>query len=112
MRGRGVREVTVASMGLALLVAVGPAGASEMKSSIGAALMLELTAPRADTRGDAFDEALREPGPAPRDATVGEVMPDGSVRYGKVTVSVRNPCPPGTFHDDEPPPLPGRRARR
>jgi hypothetical protein len=39
------------------------------------------------------------------------VQADGSVRYGNVTVSVRNPCPPGSGHV-EPPPLPGRRARK
>lgn len=74
--------------------------------------MLDLTAPRANARADAFDEALREPGPAPRSGPAGELMPDGSVRYGRVTVVVRNPCPPGSLHEDEPPPLPGRRAPR
>lgn len=106
-----MRGVTVVLAGLAVLGAA-PALAGEVKASIGAALLLDLTAPRAEARGDAFDEALREPGPAPRSETVGEVLPDGSVRYGKVTVSVRNPCPPGTLHDGEPPPLPGRRVLR
>ena len=107
-----MRGVTVTLVGLALLGGAGPALADEMKTPIGAALMLELTAPRADTRSTAFDEALREPGPEPQSSAAGERLPDGSVRYGKVTVSVRNPCPPGSFHEDEPPPLPGRRARR
>ena len=105
-----MRRVAMILTGVALLAAAMPAAADEMKAPIGAVLMLELTTPRADTRALAFDEALREPArPAPSEA--GEVLPDGSVRYGKVTVSVRNPCPPGSFHD-EPPPLPGRRARR
>ena len=106
-----MRKVAVVLTAWAMLAAV-PAGADEMKTPIGAALMLELTAPRLDARADAFDAALREPGPAPRGVPEAEVLPDGSVRYGKVTVSVRNPCPPGSFHDDEPAPLPGRRARR
>jgi hypothetical protein len=38
------------------------------------------------------------------------VQDDGSVRYGNVTVTVRNPCPPGSDHD-EPKPLPGRRSK-
>lgn len=95
-----------------VMLATVPVSADEVKAPIGATLMLDLTAPRVDARADAFDEALRESGPAPRGTVAGEVLPDGSVRYGKVTVSVRNPCPPGSFHDDEPPPLPGRRARR
>ena len=105
-----MRGVTMVLTGLTLLGAVATASADEMKAPIGAALMLDLTAPRADSRAGAFDEALRDAGPAPS-AEGGEILPDGSVRYGKVTVSVRNPCPPGSFHD-EPPPLPGRRARR
>lgn len=105
------RVVTVVVVAWAMLAAL-PASADEVRAPIGAALMLELTAPRADARADAFDEALREPGPPTRDPLAGEVLPDGSVRYGKVTVSVRNPCPPGSFHEDEPPPLPGRRVRR
>jgi hypothetical protein len=38
------------------------------------------------------------------------VLPDGSVRYGKTIITVKNPCPPGT-HDEAllPRPLPGRR---
>lgn len=104
-------KVAVVLTAWVMLAAV-PASADEVKAPIGAALMLDLTAPRIDARAEAFDEALREPGPAPRNTGAGEVLPDGSVRYGNVTVSVRNPCPPGSFHDDEPPPLPGRRARR
>jgi hypothetical protein len=63
----------------------------------------------------AFDEALRQPGPTPanRAAFNGEVQPDGSVRYGDVTVStIKNPCPPGEHVElPSPPPLP-RRARK
>jgi hypothetical protein len=62
----------------------------------------------------AFDEALRQPGPAPanRAAFNGEVQPDGSVRYGDITVStLKNPCPPGEHVELPSPPLP-RRARK
>lgn len=62
----------------------------------------------------AFDRALRDEGPAERDANRAEILPDGSVRYARgrsvVTVTVKNPCPPGTAHFS-PPPLPGRRLR-
>jgi hypothetical protein len=60
----------------------------------------------------AFDESLRHDGPAPRRALVGEVQPDGSVKYGNVTVStLKNPCPPGE-HVELLPPVPLRRASR
>jgi len=93
----------------AALALAAPAGAEEMKVPISASMLLNMTAPRMDSRDDAFNKSLREDGPAPRSRD-GEVQADGSVRYGNVTVSVRNPCPPGSGHI-EPPPLPGRRAR-
>jgi hypothetical protein len=62
----------------------------------------------------AYDESLRQPGlpPANRGAMNGEVLPDGSVRYGDVTVStIKNPCPPGEHVELPSPPL-ARRARK
>ena len=94
---------------VAALALAAPAGADEMKVPISASMLLNMTAPRTERADDAFNKSLREDGPAPRSRD-GEVQPDGSVRYGNVTVSVRNPCPPGSGHV-EPPPLPGRRAR-
>lgn len=98
---------------LTLLLALGApalAAAEEAKARISASMLLELTAPRSATRDLAYQESLKStPTVAPRPAS-GEVQEDGSVRYGNVTVTVRNPCPPGSFHDD-PPPLPGRRAK-
>lgn len=67
-------------------------------------------APAAQQRQAAFDESIKRPGPG-SPPPAGEVQPDGSVRYGPVTMSVKNPCPPGE-HLDEPRPLPGRRARK
>jgi hypothetical protein len=88
-----------------------PASADEAKTPISAVLLITnvLTRP-VEQRQVAFDESLKRDGPPPR-GIVGEVLPDGSVRYGSVTVTVKNPCPPGTDHY-EPPPLPGRRARK
>lgn len=87
---------------------VSPAGAGEGRAGIGSSMLLDLTAPRVDGRQAAFDAALKEPAPAPS-APAGELLPDGGVRYGNVTVYVKNPCPPAAHA--EPPPLPGRRAR-
>jgi len=91
---------------LAALGAVGlvsPAGADEAKTPINASLFLSIMSAPVERREAAYDEALKGSGPAPRD-------PDGSVRYGSVSMTVKNPCPPGTAHF-EPPPLPGRRFR-
>jgi len=84
---------------------VAAAVADEAKSPISASVLLNILAPAAESRDAAFDRAMKEPGPLPRRPD-GEVQPDGSVRYGSVTITVRNPCPPGTHF--EPPPLPGR----
>lgn len=96
----------VAFTGLAL--GVGVAAADEAKTAVSASLILDIVAAPVSDRRSAFDEALRRPPPPVADA--GEVLADGSVRYGRTTITVKNPCPPGEHY--EPPPLPGRRARR
>src|SRR5712692_11709095 len=98
----------VASLGA--LVALGfaaPAGAEEAKTPIHASLLLSIVGAPVERREAAFDQYLKEDGPSPR-GPAGVVQQDGSVRYGNVSVTVKNPCPPGTAHY-EPPPLPGRR---
>lgn len=103
---------TTLGTALALLLgAAAVAAAEEVKAPISATMFLSITAPppTAASRTSAFDAALKEPGPPA--VKEYEVLPDGSVRYGKTVISVKNPCPPGTDHY-EPPPLPGRRARR
>ena len=83
--------------------------ADEAKSQISASMLLRISAPISETRDAAYQESLRAEGPAPVRRGLGEVQDDGSVRYGDVTVTVRNPCPPGTHY--EAPPLPGRRSK-
>ena len=100
----------IAAALLGMLAAAGIAAADEVKTPIRASMLLELSAPRAQSRDTAYQESLRADGPAPvRRALGGEVQEDGSVRYGDVTVSVRNPCPPGTHYEAAP--LPGRRSK-
>jgi len=76
-------------------------------------LLFDISAPRGDQRALAYDEALRDPGPA---ALAADGLPaDGSFRYGDAAVnfSVRKPCPladPGMLMYDAPPRA-GRRAR-
>ncbi len=79
--------------------------ADEAKAPISASMLLRVMTPISESRDAAFDRAMKEPGPPPRRAD-GEIQPDGSVRYGSVVMTVRNPCPPGTHY--EPLPLPGR----
>lgn len=99
-----------------LVLALGapaPGAAEEAKTPVHAMTILNILSAPAEPRQGAYDESLRDGAPAPP-PTEGVVLPDGSVRYGSgrtaLTVTVRNPCPPGTAHY-EPPPLPGRRSR-
>ena len=84
---------------------IAPVLADEAKSPISASMLLSVVAPITESRDAAFDRAMKEPGPPARRPD-GEIQPDGSVRYGSVTITVRNPCPPGTHY--ELPSLPGR----
>ena len=95
---------------LSLLVGAGVAAADEMKTRISASMFLDLTAPRSSAREAAYQESIRSAPTVPPRPPSGEVQEDGSVRYGNVTVTVRNPCPPGSGHE-EPMPLPGRRSK-
>ena len=104
-----MRSIERVALGAAfVLAASGVAAADEVKTRVDPAMLLSIVAAPIDTRTSAFDEALKRPAPAAADSSMGEVLADGSVRYGRAIVTVRNPCPPGTAHW-EPPPLPGRR---
>ena len=85
---------------------VATAAAEEAKTPINGAMLLNILAPSVESRDAAFDRAMKEPGPSPL-AAEGQIQPDGSVRYGSLSITVKNPCPPGTLHY-EPPPRPGR----
>jgi len=107
-----IRPILRVVLGAALFVgAAGVASADEAKTPVSAGMILSIIAAPVEGRTSAFDEALRRPGPPAADTSAGEVLPDGSVRYGRTVITVKNPCPPGTDHW-EPPPLPGRRSRR
>ena len=97
---------------LPLVFALGslPASADEVKTPIKASMVLSIVSQPPELSGRALDRALLDPGPPAAPGAQGEVLPDGSVKYGNTVVSVRNPCPPGAVHY-EPRPLPGRRSR-
>jgi hypothetical protein len=109
--------VLIGVAGLAGAVATAEAGERPETAPINATLLITNVLRQPvdhQQRQAAFDESLREPGPAPANrAYGGEVQPDGSVRYGNVTVSsLKNPCPPGEHIElPSPPPL-ARRARK
>jgi hypothetical protein len=81
----------------------------EAKTPITPSIILDMSKPVVPSRDRAYDEAIRQPGPAPAKSPMeGEVQPDGTVRYGNTTVIIRHDCPPGGEFF-EPPPRPGRR---
>ena len=104
-----MRDVVLLVM-IGVLAGPAVAAADEAKARISASMFLDLSAPRVTARDAAYQESIRSaPSVVPRPPS-GEVQEDGSVRYGNVTVTVRNPCPPGSGHE-EPLPLPGRRSK-
>jgi len=106
-----IRVIGRLTLGAALVVAAsGAARADEAKTPLSASLILDIVNAPVQTRTSVFDESLKRPAPPAADSSMGEVLPDGSVRYGRAVVTVKNPCPPGTAHW-EPPPLPGRVRR-
>jgi hypothetical protein len=96
-------------IGALLPFAAGVASADEAKTPVSAAMILSIVGAPVASRTSAFDEALRRPAP-PAPDPAGEVLADGSVRYGRTVITVKNPCPPGDHW--EAPPLPGRRSDR
>ncbi len=73
-------------------------------------MILSIVSSPMETRTSAFDAGLKDSAARlPDGTTTGEVLPDGSVRYGRTVITVRNPCPPGDHFDV--PMLPGRRSR-
>jgi hypothetical protein len=105
-----MRDAIVVVTGLVMLgLTAATAGAEELKTPISASMFLNMTS-RAEPRDIAYDEALKDKRVPASRSDEGVVQPDGSIRYGKTTLVVRNPCPPGDVHYDLPP-LPGRRAR-
>lgn len=98
----------VASVAALLATQVGVAAAQESKAPVTASMILSIVAAPVDIRKSAYDAGLKEPAPAARSDETGEVLADGSVRYGRAVITVRNPCPPGE-HLDFPAPRPSRR---
>ena len=97
---------------LATLSCTGLALAEEAKTPVSALMLLNIMSKAPESRDDAYNRSLKEDGLAPLRAGL-VPQADGSLRYedgrSGVSITVKNPCPPGTHY--EPPPLPGRRPR-
>lgn len=112
---RGVcRLVLGALAGASLLLGVAvPASADG--SRITGPMILNLLARPVESPDVAFSESIRQDAATPRPgrADEPEVLPDGSVRYGRTAVRVIiKDCPENDpFHDAAPRPLPGRTRR-
>ena len=87
-----------------------PAVADEAKTPLSASMILSIVSSPVSARTNAYDAGLKDPAAAVPNSTTGEVLADGSVRYGRTIITVRNPCPPGE-HLETPIVLPGRRNR-
>jgi len=101
MNRRIARGSLMAGVLLLGLSAVG--AAEEARQQLNPSMILNMLARPIESGEAAFNAALRSDPTAPRPARPdeGDVQPDGSVRYGrgstKLTITVRNPCPPGDF---------------
>jgi hypothetical protein len=74
------------------------ATAEELREQLNAPMILRLLARPADAPDAALKETLkRDSAPALRSPAEWERLPDGSARHvgTGITVTVRNPCPPG-----------------
>ena len=106
-----MRKTAFGIVFVGLALAAAPAGADEIKAKITAPMIMNLLSQPIEAREAAYNDSLRARETTtdkPDPSAIGEVLEDGTVRYGRTTITVKNPCPPGTVHY-EPPPLPGRR---
>jgi hypothetical protein len=111
-------RLAAAELLIVLLGAAAPAAGEELRQGLNAPLILQMLSRPPDKPETIMKEGLR------RDSELskvtrpsdGQVMPDGSVRYGtdsaSVSVMIKNPCPPGDIaHEMGAVPLPGRGRR-
>ena len=104
-----MKTLMVLTVALLLGLPVLAVAHDEAKTPISPSIILDMSKPVVPSRDKAYNESLRDPGPAPAKSPLeGVVQPDGSVRYGNTTVIIRHECPPGGEFF-EPPPRPGRR---
>src|SRR5262245_31010508 len=100
-----VTGLLVAACGLTVIggaAGVSTVSAEEVRQQLNAPLILNLLARPMESPEAAFNKELRNYA-APPKGDEPEVLPDGSVRYGRsknLTVTIRNPCPPGDIEHE------------
>jgi hypothetical protein len=82
-----------------------PVAAEEVRQGLNAPMILQMLAKPPEKPEAVLREMLRPDATSARPVrSEGQVMPDGSVRYGSesagMTVTVRNPCPPGDIEHE------------
>ena len=82
-----------------------PVAAEEVRQGLNAPMILQMLSKPAEKPEAVMREMLRPDAMSVRPVrTEGQVMPDGSVRYGSesagMTVTFRNPCPPGDIEHE------------
>ncbi|HET7876999.1 MAG TPA: hypothetical protein VFN71_15855 [Methylomirabilota bacterium] len=90
------------------LAGAAPAAAEELREQLNVPMILNLLSRPPARPEAALVDAVKRDAATPAPANVrpdgGEVLPDGSVRYGRgnasLTISVRNPCPPGDLEHE------------
>jgi hypothetical protein len=102
MIGRTTFWLVTASM---IVDIVTPAVAEEIRQGLNAPVILQMLSKPVEKPEAVMREMLRPDATTVRPVrSEGQVMPDGSVRYGTeasgVTVTIRNPCPPGDIEHE------------
>ena len=83
-----------------------PAAADEVRQSLNAPMILQMLSRPVEKPEAAMREMLRPDAVQAKPVRFDQpqVMPDGSVRYGSdsasVTMTIRNPCPPGDIEHE------------
>ena len=109
MKRIAVTGLVVAACGLpgtGGLAGVATVAAEEVRQQLNAPMILNLLARPLESAEAAFNKELKTYAGASTAARGDEpeVLADGSVRYGRgaktLTVTIRNPCPPGDFEHE------------
>jgi hypothetical protein len=110
-RFRLLRLSIAVGVGLAATAGIGasPVRAVDGERPVSPTLLLEILGRTPESRDAAYNESLKRSQPTPRSG-LGVLQPDGSYKYGGVSVYVKDSCPESATY--EPPPLPGRRRVR
>ena len=95
---------TLAAVSLTVGIAL-PAAAEEVRQGLNAPMILQMLSRPVEKPEAVMREMLRPDAPTARAVrSEGQVLPDGSVRYGTeaagVTMTIRNPCPPGDIEHE------------